>query len=73
MEPPMSSVPLKPFKIAKDEQGELRLTVRETRYNSQGYPWVTEVLQEGTFKSVTAARAFATEHFGARAGEFSTK
>ena len=69
----MSSVPLKPFKIAKDEQGELRLTVRETRYNSQGYPWVTEVVQEESFKSVTAARAFATEHFGARAGEFSTK
>ena len=69
----MSSVALKPFKIAKDEQGQLRLTVRETRYNSQGYPWVTEVLQEESFKSVTAARAFATENFGAKAGEFSTK
>ena len=69
----MSSVALKPFKIAKDEQGQVRLTVRETRYNSQGYPWVTEVLKEESFTSVTAARAFATEHYGAKAGEFSTK
>ena len=69
----MSTAALKPFKIAKDEQGQLRLTVRETRYNSQGYPWVTEVLQEESFKSVTAARAYATEHYGAKAGEFSTK
>lgn len=69
----MSSASPKPFKIAKDEQGQLRLTVRETRYNSQGYPWITEVLQEECFKSVTAARAFATEHFGAKAGEFATK
>ncbi len=69
----MSTAPLKPFKIAKDDEGEIRLTVRETRYNSQGYPWVTEVLQAESFKNVAAARAHATEHFNAKAGEFSTK
>ena len=69
----MTTAALKPFKIAKDDEGQVRLTVRETRYNSQGYPWVTEVLNEESFKSVTAARAFATEHYGAKAGEFSTK
>ena len=69
----MTTAALKPFKIAKDDEGQVRLTVRETRYNSQGYPWVTEVLQAESFKSVTAARAHATEHFGAKAGEFSTK
>lgn len=69
----MSSAPLKPFKIAKDEQGQLRLTVRETRYNSQGYPWVIETLEEASFKNAAAARAFATEHYGAEAGQFSTK
>ena len=31
----------KPYLIAKDEEGAFRLTVREVRYNSQGYPLVT--------------------------------
>jgi hypothetical protein len=69
----MTDAELKPFKIAKDELGEVRLTVRETRRNSQGYPWVTEVLKDERFKTATAARAFATEHYGAKAGQFSTK
>jgi hypothetical protein len=63
----------KPFKIAKDEHGRTRLTIRETRFNSQGYPLVTEVLEEQCFKTATAARAFATEHYGAQAGQFATK
>lgn len=69
----MSAASLKPFKIAKDDLGQLRLTVRETRYNSQGYPLVTEVLKDECFKNAAAARAFATEHYGANPGEFSTK
>ncbi len=63
------ALPLKPFKIAKDEQGVLRLTIRETRFNSQGYPWVTEVLEKTCFKNAAAARAFATEHYGAQPGQ----
>ncbi len=69
----MSATALKPFKIAKDDLGQLRLTVRETRYNSQGYPLVTEVLKDESFKNAAAARAFATEHYGAVPGEFSSK
>ena len=69
----MTAASLKPFKIAKDEQGQFRLTVRETRYNSQGYPLVTEVLKDECFKNTAAARAFATANYGAAAGEFSTK
>ena len=37
----MSRTPIRPFLIAKDEDGNVRLTVRETRYNSQGYPLVS--------------------------------
>jgi len=62
----------KPFKIAKDEDGRIRLAIRETRFNSQGYPLVTEVLEEECFKSAAAARAFATKHYGAEAGQFTT-
>lgn len=69
----MSRTPLRPFLIARDEGGEYRLTVRETRYNSQGYPLVTSTLQEGSFKSANAARAHAREHFGAEAGQFALK
>ena len=63
----------KPFKIAKDDQGQTRLTIRETRFNSQGYPLVTEVLEEECFKTAAAARAYASEHYGAEAGQFTTK
>ena len=43
------------------------------RYNSQGYPWVLPTPVEETFKSVAAARAYAVEQFGAKAGEFSSR
>lgn len=69
----MSTAPVKPFLILKDEQGEVRLTVRETRYNSQGYPWVLTTQVERNFASVAAARAYASEQFGAKAGEFASK
>lgn len=69
----MSKAPVRPFLIAKDEEGAVRLTVREIRYNSQHYPIVTSTLQSETFKTATAARAYAKEHFGAEAGEFASK
>ena len=66
----MSRIPVRPFLIAKDEEGHFRITVRETRYNSQGYPLVTATLQDETFKTATAARTHAQEQFGAEAGQF---
>jgi len=69
----MPTPQLRPFLIAQDEEGQFRITIRETRYNSQGYPLVKATLQEETFKSVHAARSFAREHFGAEAGQFALK
>ena len=69
----MSRTPVKPFLIAKDDDGQVRLTVRETRYNSQGYPLVTTTLVDEPFKTATAARAHAREHYGAEAGQFASK
>lgn len=69
----MSRTPIRPFLIAKDEEGNVRLTVRETRYNSQGYPLITATMVEETFKTATAARAHAKENFGAEAGQFAAK
>lgn len=69
----MSRIPVARFLIAKDESGLFRLTVRDTRFNSQGYPIVTSSVQEETFKTAAAARAFAKAEFGAEAGQFASK
>jgi hypothetical protein len=69
----MSRTPVRPFLIAKDEDGAFRITIRETRFNSQQYPIVTSTLQTETFKTATSARAFAKEHFSAEPSQFATK
>lgn len=65
--------PLRPFLINKDDEGRFRITIRETRYNSQGFPLVDSILQDESFPTATAARAYAREHFGAETGQFATK
>ena len=67
----MPAPEVKPFLIAKEGEGSFRLTVRETRYNSQGYPWVLQKAVEQTFATTSAARAYAVDQFGAKRGEFS--
>jgi len=69
----MSRERIRPYLITKDDEGNFRLTVRETRYNSQGYPLVTAHLQDEVFGTATALRAFARERFKAEAGQFATK
>jgi hypothetical protein len=69
----MSRNQSKPFLISESEDGTFRLTVRDTRYNSQGFPIVTGTLQDEIFPTATAAKAFARQTFGARGGEYETK
>ena len=68
----MSRVPVRPYLISKDSEGDFRLTIRETRYNSQHYPLVTSTLQADKFKTATAVRAFVREQFGAVAADVAT-
>jgi hypothetical protein len=68
----MSRIPVRPFLISKDEDGAFRITIRETRLNSQSYPIVSATLQAEKFKTATAARAHAKEHFGAQLGQFAS-
>ncbi len=63
----------RPFLIKKDEDGNFRLTVRTTRYNSQGYPLVDSELQGQLFKTATAAKNFARDNFRAKTGEYAMK
>ena len=65
--------PVRPFLIAKDPNGAFRITIRETRFNSQRYPLVTSTLHEETFKTATAARAYAKVHFAADPSQIATK
>ena len=69
----MSQGPLRPFLINKDEAGNFRLTVRDTRYNSQGYPIVSAHLQDELFKTATAAKTFARDNFRAEPGQYAMK
>ena len=69
----MTDTVTKPFLIDKDEQGQVRLTLCETRRNSQGYPWVQRTLVERSFATTAAARAYATAEYGAKAGEFASR
>jgi hypothetical protein len=69
----MSRTPLRPYLITKDVEDRFRLTVRETRYNSQGYPLITSILQDEAFPTAAAAKAHARDHFGAEAGQYATK
>ncbi|TIX49644.1 hypothetical protein [Alteraurantiacibacter aquimixticola] len=69
----MTDGPVRPFLITKDESGAFRLTVRDTRYNSQDYPVVTSHLQDEIFPTAGAAKAFAKEKFNAKTGEYAMK
>jgi hypothetical protein len=62
-----------PFLIAKDTEGAFRLTVRNTRFNSWGYPLTDSTMVEESFRTAAAARSHAKEHFGAEAGQFASK
>ena len=69
----MSRIPVRPFLVAKDDEGVFRVTVRTTRYNSQGYPLVSsEALDQG-FGTQTAARKFVKETYNVETGDISTK
>lgn len=69
----MSRVPVRPYLVARDEDGVFRVTVRTTRFNSQGYPLVSSELLDESFKTQTAAKAFVREAYRAEANEIATK
>lgn len=69
----MSRVPVRPYLLTKDDEGVFRVTVRTTRFNSQGYPLVSSEVLEDAFKTQTAARAFVRAQFSAEASDIATK
>jgi hypothetical protein len=69
----MADTALKPFLINKDDDGDFRLTIRDTHYNSQGYPIVTSTLHEEKFRTAALAKSFARDNFAAENGQYATK
>jgi hypothetical protein len=69
----VSRIAIKPYLINQDEDGVFRITVRETRFNSQNYPLVTTTILDGGFPSAFKARAYLRENYGAQATEITTK
>ena len=69
----MAEADTMPFLITQDNDGNFRLTVRDIRYNSQGYPIVTGVLQDESFKTAAAAKTWARTNFNAKAGQYSMR
>lgn len=69
----MSRVAVKPYLVAKDADGDFRVTVRETRFNSQGYPLVTSTLLDQTFPSATSARAYVRNELHGQTDDITAK
>ena len=69
----MSRTIVAPFLITKSEEGNFRITVRTTRFNSQNYPLVTSALQPELFKTALAARQHAKRELGAENGQFASE
>ena len=69
----MTRTAVAPYLITKDDEGQFRITIRSTRFNSWNYPLVTSSLQPEAFKSATAAREHAKREYGAEAAQFASK
>ena len=69
----MSRTAVRPYLVLKDDEGVFRITVRTTRFNSQGYPLVKSELLEQGFPTATRARAFLREEYKAEAADVATK
>lgn len=69
----MSRTILRPYLVTKDEDGNVRITVRTTRFNSQGYPLVSSEVLGKSFPTLVKARAYLRETYKAEATDIATK
>ena len=62
-----------PYLLSKTDDGIIRVSIRTTRFNSQGYPLVTSELLEQDFPSAFKARAYLREQYNAVATDITTR
>jgi len=63
---------VKPYLISKSEAGEFHITVRTTRFNSQGYPLVSAERLDAAFLTVNKARSYLRAEYQAEATDIAT-
>ena len=69
----MSRTAVKPYLLTKNDDGIYRVTIRTTRFNSQGYPLVKSELLEQDFPTAARARTFLRSEYRAEATDITTK
>jgi hypothetical protein len=69
----MSRIATRPYLVAKDADGQVRITVRATRFNSQGYPLVTSTMLDNVFPTISAARTYVREELRGEATDIALK
>ena len=69
----MPRTAVRPYLVAKAEDGVVRVTVRTTRFNSQGYPLVSSEVLDRDFASLAQARTFLRSEYQAEAIDIATK
>ena len=67
----MSRETVRPYLIVKDEAGTVRVDVRTTRFNSQGYPLVSTERLDQTFTTTAQARSYLRSEYRAEAADIS--
>lgn len=69
----MSRVPVRPYLVTKSDDARYRITLRTTRFNSQGYPLVSSEVLDDSFRTQTAAKAYVRQEFNAQASDIAIK
>ncbi len=68
----MTRTKVKPYLISKSDAGEFHVTIRTTRFNSQGYPLVSAEQLDVSFPTLGKARAYLRSEHRAEAIEIAT-
>jgi len=63
----MTRAKVKPYLISKSETGEFHVTIRTTRFNSQGYPLVSAEKLDAAFLTISKARLYLRAEHHAKA------
>lgn len=63
---------VQPYLLSKSEDG-IRITIRTTRFNSQGYPLVDSRVLTESFPSAAKARSYLRAEYRAEATDITTK
>ena len=68
----MTRAKVKPYLILKSGSGEFHVTIRTTRFNSQGYPLVSAERLDAAFLTIGKARSYLRAEYNAEAIDIAT-